>query len=131
VTGVDHPKWCKPRLCTAAVDGLPFAEGEHRSETVRLATELIVWPVQDTVVSAYLTQRTPSTAWPTTPYLHIQSSVHGVIAHLPLEVFFTVVGQVGQLAQIVTPPAGAPASAVPPPAATRRLQWPTRPGGAA
>lgn len=133
MTGVEHPTWCKPRLCTAAVDGLPFAEGEHRSETVRLATDLIVWPVQNTVVSAYLTQRAPSTAWPTVAYLHIQSDVHGVIAHLPLEVFFTVVGQVGQLAQLVVPPAAGAAEQ--PPAPTRRLQWPTgygptiQPGG--
>jgi hypothetical protein len=133
VSGVEHPPWCKPRLCTAAVDGLPFAEGEHRSENVRLATEPIVWPVHSAVVSAYLTQRTPSTSFPTTVFIHFVSNVHGVIAHLPLDVFFTLVGQLAQLAQVVVPPAGA----VPTSRPTVRYEWPlgarwadTQPGGA-
>ncbi len=31
-----HPIWCSPRLCTAAVPGLPLDGGEHRSEPIHL-----------------------------------------------------------------------------------------------
>lgn len=129
MTAGQHPDWCDvANQCTAAPkDGVPFSEGEHRSEAIPLPTGQIVWGMKPGIVTAYLTQR-DCDAWETRAHLHIVSSVYGPLAHMPVKAFVALVGQLGRL---VGPAELAQAAGAPPPRPVARAAWPTGVGWAA
>ncbi len=77
-----HPAWCSPRLCTAAVLGLPLDGGQHRSEPRELDMRR-VFTTHGAVeaMTASLTQAACN--WTTETYLRLVTG-SGVEIDLPL-----------------------------------------------
>lgn len=115
-----HPQWCDvENLCTAGpVADVPFSDGEHRSPSIPLPVEPVVWAMRPGVMTAYLTKR-PCAAWECATYLHIESERHGLLAQMPVTGYSRLAGLLGQLVGLAeqTQPDQSPAPAL-------HLGWP-------